>query len=156
MKPRRPLPIHGVTFEAFALEHSLRAPAVGYRITAGRANAFYAPDLVSIRGRRDALAELDAYVGDGAAITREIVRRRDGARIGHTSIRSQLDWCAEAGVQRAIFTHCGSEIVRGDARTTAAKVEALGRERGVEAEIAFDGMELTVRPSRRYARARTR
>jgi phosphoribosyl 1,2-cyclic phosphodiesterase len=136
--------ISGIVFEAFPLEHSLRAPAVGYRISAGKKTIFYAPDLVSIHGRKDALAELDLYVGDGASVTRPIVRRRDGKLIGHASIRMQLDWCAEAGVRRAIFTHCGSEIVRGDERAAAAKVDALGREHGVEAEIAVDGMELTI------------
>jgi phosphoribosyl 1,2-cyclic phosphodiesterase len=155
VKPRKPLVIGGITFEAFPLEHSLRAPAVGYRITAGKAAVFYAPDVVSIRGQDRALEGLDVYVGDGAAITRGIIRRRDDTPIGHASIRTQLDWCAESGVRRAIFTHCGSEIVRGDGRA-AAKVDALGGERGVEAEIAFDGMELTVRPSRSYAPAGTR
>jgi phosphoribosyl 1,2-cyclic phosphodiesterase len=141
---RKRMTIAGITFEAFPLEHSLRAPAVGYRISAGKTSIFYAPDVVSIHGRRDALSELDLYVGDGASITRPIVRRRDDKLIGHASIRTQLDWCAEAGVRRAIFTHCGSEIVRGDAGAVGAKVNALGRERGVEAEIALDGMELTV------------
>lgn len=149
VRPRKPLIVAGITFEAFPLEHSLRAPAVGYRITAGKATVFYAPDVVSIHGQEDALKGVDVYVGDGAAITRGIVRRRDGTPIGHASIRTQLDWCAEEGVRHAIFTHCGSEIVRGDARAAAAKVAALGRERDVEAEIAFDGMELALRPARR-------
>lgn len=153
---RRPLVIGGLTLEAFPLEHSVRAPAVGYRITAGTATVFYAPDVVSIREPEDALEGIEVYVGDGAAITRSIVRRRDGAMIGHASIRTQLDWCAEEGVRRAIFTHCGSEIVRGNERAAGAKVAALGEERGVEAEIAFDGMEVVVGPSRRYVRARTR
>jgi phosphoribosyl 1,2-cyclic phosphodiesterase len=146
VEARRPLAIGGLTFEAFALQHSLRAPAVGYRITAGKAIIFYAPDVVSIREQKEALKGLCVYVGDGAALTRAIVRRRDGTPIGHTSIRTQLDWCASEGVRRAIFTHCGSEIVRSDAREVAAKIDALGRERGVKAEVAFDGMERTVRP----------
>jgi phosphoribosyl 1,2-cyclic phosphodiesterase len=145
---RRPLVIAGITFEAFPLEHSLRAPAVGYRITAGKVSVFYAPDVVSIQGRDRALKGLDVYVGDGAGITRSIIRRRDGIRIGHASIRMQLDWCAEAGVHRAIFTHCGSEIVRGNEQEVVAKVAALGRERGIRAEVAFDGMDVTVRTGR--------
>ena len=46
---------------------------------------------------------------------------------------------------RAIFTHCGSEIVRGDERVAEAKVDALGRERGVRATIAYDGLEVVLR-----------
>jgi phosphoribosyl 1,2-cyclic phosphodiesterase len=148
MQPRRPFAVAGIIFEAFHLEHSLRAPAVGYRIGAGKTSIFYAPDVVSIRGQDEALEALDVYVGDGAAITRGIVRRRDGTLIGHASIRTQLDWCAKAGVRRAVFTHCGSEIVRANARAAAATVAALGRERGVEVRIASDGLELTIRPSR--------
>ena len=144
VEPRRPVLVLGIEFEAFPVEHSLRAPTVGYRVTAGRAAIFYAPDLVTVVDEKESLSGLDFYVGDGAAVTRSIVRRRDGRPIGHASIRTQLDWCARAGVPRAVFTHCGSEIVKGDARTTAAAVRALGRERGVEARIAYDGLELAV------------
>ncbi|HEY3185653.1 MAG TPA: hypothetical protein VGJ77_22605, partial [Gaiellaceae bacterium] len=66
-------------------QHSLRAPAVGYRIAAGTRTIFYAPDLVAIDEEDEARAGLDLYVGDGAAIARSIVRR-DGTRIGHSSI----------------------------------------------------------------------
>jgi hypothetical protein len=43
-----------------------------------------------------------------------------------------------------VFTHCGSEIVKSDARTAAAVVRALGSEHGIEALIAYDGFELDV------------
>ena len=142
VEPRRPLTVLGIGFEAFPVEHSLRAPAVGYRVTAGRAAIFYAPDLVSIVDEKEALSGLDLYVGDGAAVRRSIVRRRDGRAIGHASIRVQLAWCASADVRRAVFTHCGSEIVRGDARTVAAAVGSLGSEQAIEALIAHDGLEL--------------
>jgi phosphoribosyl 1,2-cyclic phosphodiesterase len=145
VQPRRPFRIREIRFEPFSVDHSIRAPAVGYRIEAGRTAIFYAPDLVTIVDEQEALADLDLYVGDGAAVTRSIIRRRDGRAIGHASIRAQLDWCAAAGVPRAVFTHCGSEIVKGDARVVAARVRALGRERGVGAEIAHDGLELILR-----------
>jgi phosphoribosyl 1,2-cyclic phosphodiesterase len=77
-------------------------------------------------------------------VKRSIIRRRNGQAIGHASIRAQLEWCGRAGVRRAVFTHCGSEIVKGDARATAATVRALGLERGVEARIARDGLELAL------------
>jgi phosphoribosyl 1,2-cyclic phosphodiesterase len=144
VEPRRPLTVLGIEFEAFPVEHSLRAPAVGYRVSAGRAAIFYAPDLVSIVDEREALSGLDLYIGDGAAVRRSIVRRRNGRAIGHASIRAQLEWCASAGVRRTVFTHCGSEIVRGDARTVAAAVRALGSEHAIEAHIAHDGIKLTI------------
>jgi hypothetical protein len=45
--------------QAFPVDHWLRAPAVGYRITAGCAAIFYAPDLVSIVDEQEALSGLD-------------------------------------------------------------------------------------------------
>jgi phosphoribosyl 1,2-cyclic phosphodiesterase len=130
VEPRRSLTVLGIEFEAFPVEHSLRAPAVGYRVTAGRRAIFYAPDLVSIVDEQEALSGLDLYVGDGAAAKRSIVRRRDRRAIGHASIRAQLEWCASARVRRAVFTHCGSEIVRGDAHTVGAAVLRLAQSTG--------------------------
>jgi phosphoribosyl 1,2-cyclic phosphodiesterase len=146
--------ICGITFDAFPVEHSLRAPAVGYRITAGQATIFYVPDLVSIRERHAALHGIDLYIGDGAAIARPIVRRRGDALIGHTSIREQLLWCRSEGVRRAIITHCGSEIVTAEEQAAAEKVRALGLEHGLRAQIAYDGMEITLRPAIRRSGGR--
>jgi phosphoribosyl 1,2-cyclic phosphodiesterase len=146
VEPRKPFELRGLSFEAFPVEHSLRAPAVGYRVTSGGRSLFYVPDLVAIPDRHDALEGVDVYVGDGAAITRGIIRTRDGVRIGHASIREQLDWCAAEGVARAVFTHCGSEIVRADGRTSAARVRSLGLAVGLEAAIAGDGRRLELAP----------
>jgi phosphoribosyl 1,2-cyclic phosphodiesterase len=139
-----PVDVCGVSFEAFPVEHSLIAPAVGYRIVASRRSVFYAPDVVAIRDPAAALRAVDFYIGDGATVTRPIIRRRNGVRIGHAPIRTQLDWCRVEKVDRAVFTHCGSQIVGGDERLLCALVRRLGRERGVEARIAHDGMELSL------------
>ena len=142
--PREPFSIGGMSFEAFPVDHSLRAPAVGYRVKAGRAAFFYVPDLVAIRERAEALRGVALYIGDGATVTRSMVRRRGQALIGHAPIRAQLGWCKEEGVARAIFTHCGSEIVRSDARAIEARVRALGLEQGIDARLAHDGLSLTL------------
>lgn len=145
VEPRRPFDIHGVRFEAFPIEHSLRAPAVGYRIGAGRTALFYAQDIVRIHDRQEALAGIQLYVGDGASITRPILRKRGDAFIGHASMRMQLEWCHDEGVPRAVFTHCGTQIVSGDERVMNETVATLGRQLGVAAKVAFDGMELLLR-----------
>ena len=62
------------------------------------------------------LRGIQLYIGDGAALVRGIIRRRQRTRIGHTPILGQLDWCARQGIRTAIFTHCGSAIVGGDER----------------------------------------
>jgi hypothetical protein len=106
---------------------------------------FYAPDIVSIHHQREALAGIQLYVGDGASITRPILRKRGGTLIGHASIQMQLAWCHDEGVPRAVFTHCGTEIVSGDERVMSQKVTSLGQQVGIAARIAFDGLKLVLR-----------
>jgi phosphoribosyl 1,2-cyclic phosphodiesterase len=142
---RRPFRIRQIDFEAFPVEHSIRAPAIGYRITAGRSCVFYAPDLIYIKDRAAALSGADIYIGDGATLARSFVRRRGEALIGHVPVRTQLTWCGKEGVPRAIITHSGSEIVQGDERKLGAKLRAMAEERGVRAEFAHDGMQLVLR-----------
>ncbi len=142
---RRPFRLGGLTIEAFPVEHSILAPAVGYRIACGRNAFFYIPDVVYIRDRAKALKNVQVYIGDGASISRPLVRRRGNTLFGHAAISTQLGWCAKEGVARAVFTHCGTEIVAGDARKIEARIDRLGQERGVEARIARDGMRLTLR-----------
>ncbi len=141
---REPFFIDTVSFEAFAVEHSLLAPAVGYRVSAGRAAFFYVPDLASIHERHEALSGVAVYIGDGATVLRSMVRRRDRNEIGHAPIAAQLRWCQEEGVAHAIFTHCGRELVRSDARVANARIRALGLEHGVDARVADDGLTLTL------------
>jgi len=136
--------ICGITFEAFPVEHSILSPAVGYRVSAGRACIFYAPDLIFIHDRGAALKGVQIYIGDGATITRTFIRRRGKALIGHSPVRTQLTWCQKEGVLHAIITHCGSEIVTGNEREISAKLRAIAAERGVKVRIAYDGMKVAL------------
>jgi len=145
VRPRAPFRIGGLRFEAFPVEHSLRAPAVGYRVSADRATFFYVPDLAAIPDPRATLRGIDLYMGDGATVVRSMVRKKDHTLIGHAPIAAQLEWCGEEGVTRAIFTHCGSGIVGSDGRKIAARVRKLGAAQGVDARVAHDGMTLTLR-----------
>jgi len=142
IKERAPTKICGITFEAFPVEHSILAPAVGYRVSARRARIFYAPDLIFIHERKAALDGVQLYIGDGATVMRSFVRRRGKALIGHSPVRTQLTWCQKEGVPRAIITHCGSEIVNSDEREIAAKLRGIATERGIEVRIPYDGMKV--------------
>jgi phosphoribosyl 1,2-cyclic phosphodiesterase len=144
IKERTPTKICGIRFEPFAVEHSILSPAVGYRVSAGRACIFYAPDLIFIHDRSAALKGVQIYIGDGATVTRSFIRKRGRALIGHSPVRTQLTWCQKEGVPRAIITHCGSEIVTGDERDIVAKVCAMATERGIEVRIAYDGMKVRI------------
>jgi phosphoribosyl 1,2-cyclic phosphodiesterase len=136
--------IRDLAFEAFPVEHSLIAPAVGFRISCRRKSIFYVPDVVSIIHQEQALSGISTYIGDGASISRPLVRTRNGAQIGHASIAAQLQWCQQEGVGRAIFTHCGSQIVTANEKQIARRIEDLGRKLALEASIANDGLEITV------------
>lgn len=98
-----------------------------------------------IHDRAAALREATCYIGDGATLTRSMVRTQNDHLIGHTPVRTQLTWCQEEGVPRALFTHCGSEIIKGDTYEMQEKVNQFATERGVEAQIAHDGMEVVLR-----------
>jgi len=141
--PRRPVVVCGVTFEAFPVTHSLIAPAVGYRITTRAAGVFYIPDVADIQERHRVLSGITLYIGDGASITRPLLRRRGETIIGHASVRDQLDWCHEETIEQAIVTHCGSQIVR-EGSAAIDRLKTLGKERGVDVLVAYDGMEMTV------------
>ena len=93
IKARQLFHLGSVTWQAFALEHSIRVPAVGYRLTVGNTVPFYAPDVAAIlepednAGRRHALPRRwSAHRSPAAATVRETV-------IGDTWIRAQLAWC---------------------------------------------------------------
>jgi len=144
IKERTPTKICGITFEAFQVEHSILSPAVGYRVSAGRARIFYAPDLIFIHERTAALKGVQIYIGDGATVTPSFIRKRGKALIGHSPVRTQLTWCQKEGVPRAIITHCGSEIVTGDERDIAANLSTIAAKRHVKVQIAYDGMKVAL------------
>ncbi|HEY7321024.1 MAG TPA: MBL fold metallo-hydrolase [Candidatus Binatia bacterium] len=146
LKPRRPEKIQGIAFEAFPVVHSMLAPAVGYRISAGKVILFYVPDVLRIPNQDQALSRIRVYIGDGATITRPLIRRdkRSGQLIGHASIETQLGWCRKERVPKMIVTHCGSAIVGGSERDVQRKLQSLGEKYGVRVKIAHDGMNLTL------------
>jgi phosphoribosyl 1,2-cyclic phosphodiesterase len=142
LTPYEPFISGGVRFEAFPVDHSIRAPAVGYRVTADDTVFFYVPDVAAIGHRREALGGIELYIGDGATITQSMIRRRDHMLIGHSPIAAQLDWCEAEGVTRAIFTHCGSGIVKQNPRLIEACVKELGVKHNIDAGVAYDGLNL--------------
>lgn len=139
--PGKPFAIKKFTCTAYAVEHSTRAPAVGYKISDGTQTIFYVPDVALIKNPRKMLKNVDIYIGDGALLTRTtLVREKEGIIIGHAPVVTQLEWCAAAGVTHMIVTHCGSEIVRADPESIAEQCTRLGRIYGIDITVARDGM----------------
>ena len=152
MPLRRFVTIGGLRFKAIPIQHSIRAPAVGYRVSGRTGLFFYVPDVANLPNAPDTLRRADLYIGDGATIRRSMVRKTNKTSIGHAPITVQLGWCAKAKVPHAIFTHCGSPIVRGDARALNASVQQLGYDHGIDARLACDGDRLTFRNHGQVAR----
>jgi hypothetical protein len=69
-------------------------------------------------------------------MSQSFVRRSDGSLIGHTLVHTHLTWCAKEGVPRAIDE---------DKRNLQANLREMARERGVQVEIAYDGVEVSLR-----------
>jgi len=145
IKPGHKLKLQGMNFQAFPMEHSIKAPAVGYKITAGGVSVFYAPDVVYIKDRQKALSGIKLYIGDGATLEKSMIRKAGENLVGHSPVQTQLTWCRKEGVDRAIFTHCGTDIVNRNEGLARTKVRKMAEERGVKAEIARDGMEIVLR-----------
>ena len=141
----RPVMIAGFVIEARPVLHSLNAPTVGFKISTRDACLFYVPDVAALEHLERTLRDVDLSVGDGAVLVRSLVRRRGPVLIGHASVATQLDWCRAGGVPRAIFTHCGSAIVRSAAGRVDEIVQSLGRVRGVEATLGYDGLTIRLR-----------
>jgi phosphoribosyl 1,2-cyclic phosphodiesterase len=141
---RHQFALGNLLIEAWPVEHSVLAPAVGYRVTAESGRMFYVPDVARLPNPVAALRDVDLYVGDGATLDRPLIRRRGSVCIGHATIGTQLEWCAAAGVKNAVFTHCGSGIVRSEPREVAAALARIAREQGVRARFAYDGLRMTV------------
>ncbi len=144
LRSRQPSDIGGISFEAFPVQHSLRAPAVGLRIAVGHGAVFYVPDVADLPGRAGALRGVRLYIGDGACVRQSLLRIEEGQTCGHAPVETQLDWCAEAGVPRMIVTHCGGEIVGGEEEDVLEELRGIARRRGIALEVAYDGMVVMV------------
>lgn len=141
----KPFKVYGVYFTPYAVEHSVLSPAVGYKFTVSDKVVFYAPDVIYIDNRKEALYGVDLYIGDGASLGRSLIRRRNERLIGHTTVKSQVSWCSKEKVPDVIITHCGSDIVGHDPRVIERHLIELGREYGVDVTLAKDGMELDLK-----------
>ena len=120
---------------AYRVIHSIRCPAVGYKMAISGRTLIYNSDLVDIVDKEKVLEGTDYYIGDGSAIKGNLVRRRGDQLFGHTRILTQIHWCQKHNISNIIFTHLGKE--------TMEKEEEFRKEHS-EAVLAYDGMELVI------------
>lgn len=139
---RMPFKLGDILIEPFDVVHSIRAPAVGYRVTIKDKSFFCVHDVAYIPDRTAALDNVILYIGDGATMVRPMIRKKGNALFGHAAMVTQLTWCAKESVPQAIFTHCGSHIVAHDGRVVRGRLISLAKEKGVHARIAYDGLTI--------------
>lgn len=144
LHPDRTEVFGNLRIETIPLLHSFRAPAVALRISDSRRTLFYAPDIAGLPDSGCSLRGVTLYIGDGATFDDTLLRIEEGKLCGHAPITQQLDWCAAAGVPRALFTHCGQQILTGNEEELQNKVRKLGTSRGIDAAIAWDGLEISL------------
>ncbi len=145
IKPRKKIKFGSLVIRAFFIVHSIKAPAVSYRISGGKKTIFYTGDIVYIPDRKEALTNIDLLIADGATINRPMIRKsKEGVLFGHAPIATQLTWCQKEGIPRAIITHCGSQIVKANPKEAEKVIENLGNQKGITASIAYDGMSVLV------------
>lgn len=127
----------------YSVIHSINAPAIGFRISAGKATVVYNADLIAIEKKDEILPGVDAYIGDGSTLVRPLVRRKGDLLFGHTTVRAQLNWCKQFAIPRAFIVHCGKQLVEMDPAELERKVDELADGK-VNAKVAYDGMEANV------------
>jgi ribonuclease BN (tRNA processing enzyme) len=120
---------------AYRVIHSIRCPAVGYKISITGRTLIYNSDLVDIVDKEKVLEGVDYYIGDGSAIRANLVRRRGDHLFGHTRILTQIHWCQKHNINHIIFTHLGKETIEREEEFRAEHPEAV---------LAYDGMELMI------------
>jgi phosphoribosyl 1,2-cyclic phosphodiesterase len=105
MPSRKAVRIDGVRFSAVTVMHSLRAPAVGYRVSSQQRCFFYLPDVGKPPNAARALRRIGLYIGDGATVMRSMVRRK-GVRWSAMPRSSSNS----TGVQKRMFGGLSSPI----------------------------------------------
>ncbi len=130
--------IKDLNISAHNLIHSLRCPAVGYKII-GDKKIFYAPDLIDLEEEKQkVISGIDVLIADGSSLNINMVRRKGDKLFGHTRVKTIIGWCRKYGISRLLITHCGKQIVTMDKKNLDEKIaEYSGKE--INTSIAVDG-----------------
>lgn len=121
---------------SYSVIHSLRAPAIGFKIKANK-TIIYNSDLVVMKNK-NVLRDVDVYIGDGSSVKGNLVRNLAGKIFGHSKMSTQINWCKQYGIKNIIFTHLGKEaLALGD-----LKLEKMLKQEGMKIKIAYDKMKI--------------
>lgn len=136
------LTVKGLLVQAVPLHHSLRAPAIGFRIQVGHTCLFYSPDVAALIEPGTTLKGVDLYIGDGSALDDSLLRHEQDLPCGHAPIPDQIKWCHAAGVEHMTVTHCGEAIITDEA-ATCRQLTAIAASLAIDLSIAHDGLNIS-------------
>lgn len=126
---------------AYKVIHSLRCPAVGYKIK-GDKTIIYAPDILDFEEDKGVvLKDVDLLIADGSSLNINMVRRKEGKLFGHTRIKTMIEWCKKYNISSLIVTHCGKQIVTMDKKELAGRLEEY-TEGKINVIVAYDGYRM--------------
>jgi len=131
--------INGLGITVYKVIHSLRCPAVCYKIT-GDKKIVYAPDLIDTEEDKQKVMDgVEVLIADGSSLYTNMVRKREGRLFGHTRVKTIIGWCKKYGIAKLIITHCGKQIVTMEEEKLAEKIMGYSESK-VDVEIAVDGL----------------
>lgn len=86
IKSNKKFRINGLSILPYKVLHSIKCPAVGFKIFAGKKKIIYTGDLVDMEKRNKILKDADYYIGDGSSVRANLVRRKDNQKIGRAHV----------------------------------------------------------------------
>ncbi len=126
--------------------HAKYLKSQAYLIKKGGRSFLYTSDLVWIDKKYHSLiGQVDLVITEASFVRKGGMVRRDsetGRVYGHNGVPDLLR-LLEPFSKKFLFTHFGSWFYQ-DSRAAQRKLKQLGREYGIEAIAAYDGMTVTV------------
>jgi ribonuclease BN (tRNA processing enzyme) len=127
----------------FNVIHSLRCPAICFKIEGDRA-VLYAPDILDTeQPKKVVFSGVSILIADGSSIDVNLVRRRDDKLFGHAMIKTIINWCRKYNINELIITHCGKQVVTGDEKEIMNKIFKYA-EIKINIQIAYDGFKIDI------------
>lgn len=135
IKPGNQFKIGPFRILPYKVLHSIKCPAVGFKIFFNKKTLIYNPDLVDIVNKDKILKRTNYYIGDGSSINANLVRRKDTKLFGHARIITQMNWCKKAKIKNIIFIHLGKESIQKEKQFKKQNPDII---------FAYDGMKMEI------------
>ncbi len=143
---KRKQKVGSYTIFAIPTIHSKSVLSCAYLVEKGKKRILYTGDMIWIEKKYHSLfSRLDLVITEASFLKEGGMIRRDkdrGQIYGHTGLPNLIR-LFQAYTDRLLFLHFGSWFYQ-DMQKKKKKIKQLGKEYGIEAISAYDGMEITV------------